>query len=109
MLQYDSHQLLGPLALTLAIVPGENPDEDDEDKANAYGVSAAYSVQGNTFKAQYIDSDRSIARSDASQFSLGIDHMLGKRSLLYGYYTRRGADEKDQCNRYVAIGIKHPF
>ena len=181
VLQYDSRQFLGPLALVLAIVPGENPDEGDEDgpadgvsgslgysqnqlyvnvgfnvdikqqdqlrlvagwrsiaiakgslnvgalyqrskisdseisfidgedKANAYGVSAAYSLQGNTFKAQYIDSDRSIARSDASQFSLGVDHMLGKRSLLYGYYTRRDADEKDQRNRYIAIGIKHPF
>ena len=181
VLQYDSRRLLGPLAVTLAIVPGENPDEDDEDgpadgvsgslvfsqkqlymsvgfnvdikqqdqlrliggwrwdavgsgslnvgtfyqrskisdseisfidgkdKANAYGVSAAYGLQRNTFKAQYIISDRSISRSDASQFSLAVDHKLGKRSVLYGYYTRRDADEGEQRNRYVAIGIKHPF
>ncbi len=181
VLQYDTRRLFGPLAVTLATVPGENPDEDDEDgpadgvsgslvfsqkqlymsvgfnvdikqqdqlrliggwrwdavgsgslkvgalyqrskisnsdidfidggdKADAYGLSAAYGLQRNTFKAQYIISNRSISRSDASQFSLAVDHKLGKRSVLYGYYTRRDADEEGQRNRYVAIGIKHPF
>ncbi|MBV1921835.1 MAG: porin, partial [Pseudomonadales bacterium] len=181
VLQYDSRRLLGPLAITLAIVPGENPDKEDEDgpadgvsgslvfsrkqlymsvgfnvdikqqdqlrliggwrwdalgsgsldvgalyqrskvsgseidfidgedKANAYGLSAAYALQRNTFKAQYIVSDRSMLRSDASQVSLAVDHKLGKRSVLYGYYTRRNADEERQRNRYAAIGLKHSF
>ncbi len=181
VLQYDSHTLFGPLVATLAIVPGENINDDEEDgpadgisgslvysnnqlylgfgfnsdikqqdqwrftgawlwpmqnntslsvgalyqgskingdensyidgedETDAYGFSTAYKFRKNTIKAQYLISDRSISLSDASQFSLAIEHKLGKDSTLFSYYTHRSADEAEQKNHYLAVGLKHYF
>lgn len=181
VLQYDSHTLFGPLVATLAIVPGENINNDEEDgpadgisgslvysknqlylgfgfnsdikqqdqwrftgawlwsmknntslsvgalyqrskingdeslyidggnDTDAVGISCAYKFRNNTVKSQYLISDRSISLSDASQFSLLIEHKLGKNSTLFSYYTHRSANEVEQKSRYFSVGLKHLF
>ncbi len=82
---------------------------DGRNEADAYGISSSYTQQSNTFKAQYIISDRSVSLSDARQFSFAIEHKLGERSTLFAYYTDRDAAEATQSNSYLAIGLKHHF
>ena len=82
---------------------------DGRNEADAYGISSSYTLQSNTFKAQYIISDRSVSLSDARQFSFAIEHKLGERSTLFAYYADRDAAEATQSNSYLAIGLKHHF
>lgn len=82
---------------------------DGQYSTDAYGFSSQFTHQKNTFKAQYILSNRSISLSDARQFSFAIEHKLGERSTLYAYYADRDSAEAAQSNSYLAIGLKHNF
>lgn len=74
-------------------------------------VSAAYTMGDNTFKAQYgIGRGQIASTADAhvEQWSLGLDHKLGKNATAYGYYTSYYDDEgKTYGDKYheTAFGV----
>lgn len=108
-MQYNTSLSVGALYQGSKIIGDENLYIDGEDHTDAVGISCAYNFRNNTVKSQYLISDRSVLLSDARQFSLAIEHKLGKNSTLFSYYTHRTANEAEQNNRYFAVGLKHHF
>ncbi|MGE8396769.1 MAG: porin [Comamonas sp.] len=92
-------------------------------KRNAYRLSAMYTVGASEFHANVGRADKmkvggsSVAGSAASQWTLGYNYNLSKRTKVYGYYTKvsNGANssyltgENGADARSVAIGVRHLF
>jgi predicted porin len=86
---------------------------------NNLRLAAAYSVGASEFHVNVgrAGEYENIADSDATQYTLGYNYNLSKRTKVYGYYTRvnnstnatymtgtAGADFSS-----VAVGIRHNF
>jgi predicted porin len=86
----------------------------DED---GFGASLAWSFGSSTAKLQYLSAD--IWRLDPqpdplenrleSLFSLGLDHRLGEKTKLFGFYTTGEIGGTSERDDYVAIGLEHNF
>jgi hypothetical protein len=86
----------------------------DED---GFGGSLAWTFGHSTAKLQYLAAD--IWRLDPqpdpvlnrleSLVSLGLDHKLGEKTRLFGFYTTGDIGGTGESNEYVAIGLEHNF
>lgn len=96
---------------------------------NAYYLSGNYTMGMNAVKLAYGRADKlsSVANTGASQFSLGYDHGLSKRTKLYAIYSRisnksasdygfsQSTSAASTVNgigaspSVVSIGVKHSF
>ncbi len=86
-------------------------------KRDAYRLSAMYTVGSSEFHANYGSADdwSRVRNSDASQFTLGYNYNLSKRTKLYGFYTtvdNSAVQYFGFANRKassVAAGVRHNF
>lgn len=86
----------------------------DED---GYGASFAWTFGDSTAKLQYLSADiwRLDPQADPlenrmdSLVSVGLDHKLGEKTKLFGFYTTGDIGGTDERNNYVAIGLEHNF
>jgi predicted porin len=86
----------------------------DED---GLGGSLAWTFGDSTAKLQYLTAD--IWRLDPqpdpllnrldSSWSAGLDHKLGDKTKLFGFYTTGDIGGTGESNEYVAIGLEHNF
>jgi predicted porin len=88
--------------------------EDDED---GFGASVAWEFGDSTAKLQYLSAD--IWRLDPqpdplenrmeSLVSIGLDHRLGEKTKVFGFYTTGDIGGTAASNDYLAIGLEHNF
>lgn len=86
----------------------------DED---GFGASLAWSFGASTAKLQYLTADiwRLDPQADPlenrleSLVSLGLDHRLGEKTKLFGFYTTGEIGGTSERDDYVAIGLEHNF
>lgn len=71
---------------------------------------AMYTLGANEFHVNVGHSDRggSLAQK-ASQYTLGINHNLTKRTKLYSYYTAINSPGKTNDFNALAVGMRHNF
>ncbi len=86
---------------------------------NNLRLAAAYSVGASEFHVNVgrAGEYENVVNSDATQYTLGYNHNLSKRTKVYGYYTR--VDNKSNATYLsgvagadfssVAVGIRHNF
>lgn len=76
----------------------ENNLTSAETKVNTWMLNGAYAMGNVTLKAQYLKAGdtkgNAIADEGASQFALGADYALSKRTGLYALYTKLNNDTK---------------
>ena len=92
-------------------------------KRDAYRVAAMYTVGASEFHLNYgmADDWKRLANSDASQYTLGYNYNLSKRTKVYGYYTvvdnSRNFAYFGATDRFgnalkassLALGVRHNF
>ncbi len=73
-------------------------------------LAAMYTMGANEFHANVGHSDRggSFAQK-ASQYTLGFNHNLTKRTKLYTYYTAINSPGKANDFNAIAVGMRHNF
>lgn len=81
---------------------------------DGYGASFAYRFGSNTFKLQYVDADIYQVGVDSdvvleNQASVGLDHKLGDRTKLFGFFTTGDVAATGESNEYFGLGIEHKF
>lgn len=95
----------------------------DDAKRHAYRLSAMYTLGASELHANVGRADKfkvgnnSLAGSAATQWTLGYNYNLSKRTKAYGYYTKvnngaassymTGTNNTDQ--RSFAVGVRHLF
>ncbi|SFC43436.1 porin [Pseudoalteromonas denitrificans] len=81
---------------------------DDENEADGFALSAAYSMGKTVFKAQYQSLDIDASSIEKNVASVGIDYKLAKNTKLFGFYSTFDTDyEKDE--NYLAVGMEYKF
>lgn len=97
----------------------------------AFGLNVAYKMGANTLKAAYLranDGADSTTDTKATNWTIGVDHNMSKRTMVYALYTKTtnnanatyGLGTSGGTNAYaataagedpsaVSIGIKHSF
>jgi predicted porin len=83
-------------------------------KANVFRLSAMYTVGASEFHANlgYAGDVGDIDDSGATQFTLGYNYNLSKRTKVYAFYTKISADNANPYVgdfRSVGLGIRHNF
>jgi len=88
--------------------------ERDED---GFGASVAWEFGDSTAKLQYLSAD--IWRLDPqpdplenrmeSLVSIGLDHRLGEKTRVFGFYTTGDIGGTAESSDYLAIGLEHNF
>ncbi len=87
-------------------------------KRDAYRLSAMYTMGASEFHFNYGSADdwSKLSNSDASQYTLGYNYNLSKRTKLYGFYT--AVDNSRNLGYFgiagrkatsIAAGIRHNF
>lgn len=81
------------------------------------GGSVAWTFGDSTLKLQYLTAD--IWRLDPQEDPLlnrleslatvGLDHRLGEKTRLFGFYTTGEIGGTDERNDYLAVGLEHDF
>ena len=107
-------------AVTLGAYYQRN-DETVAGSRNNFRLSAMYAMGASEFHANVgrANSWSNIASSSATQYTLGYNYNLSKRTKLYGYYTRinnsanafygLAAADKGKDFSSIAVGIRHNF
>jgi len=103
-----------------ADVSGSGLDLDT--KRHAYRLSAMYTVGASEFhanvgRAQSYKGDLDGLKTSATQWTLGYNYNLSKRTKVYGYFTKinnsddaaYGVSTRGDNFRSVAIGVRHLF
>lgn len=75
--------------------------------ADGFLVSAAYSIDNVTLKAQYQTMDFDNADEKAAT-SIGADYKLGKNTKLFAFYTKQEKDANTDHD-YLGLGIEYKF
>jgi predicted porin len=99
--------------------------DDAGEDADAFGVSGNVKVGGSgKIKAQYLASDAPIAKAsispavkvtdgtegnDVTQWSLGYEHAMSKKTILHVAYTLYEEDESDYEESALLGGLIHKF
>jgi predicted porin len=97
----------------------EQSDSDTIDSDDGWVLSGKYSANDKlAFKAQYgtagedyIDK-RVTIDGKATQASLGVDYLLSKNTLLFGYYTQEDLEENSAetyDNSWLGVGMELKF
>jgi predicted porin len=104
---------LGPARIMLFYQATEFARTDED----GFGGSLAWTFGDSTAKLQYLTAD--IWRLDPqpdpllnrldSSWSAGLDHKLGDKTKLFGFYTTGDIGGTGESNEYVAIGLEHNF
>jgi predicted porin len=104
---------LGPARIMLFYQATEFAGADED----GFGGSLAWTFGDSTAKFQYLAAD--IWRLDPqpdpllnrldSSWSAGLDHKLGEKTKLFGFYTSGDIGGTGDSNEYVAIGLEHNF
>lgn len=84
---------------------------------DGFGTSVACTFGKYKAKLQYLDADlwRTAPADDPldnrfdRQLSLGLDRTLGKRTKVFGFYTRGEIGGTSEREQYVGIGLRHDF
>jgi len=104
-------------ALQLGVMYQQNENNTDSDlkDESGYFVSAAYTIDAVTLKAQYgmLEDDAQFADQEEEEtWSVGADYKLAKSTKLFAFYTAnedlagvKAASDKD----YVGVGLEHKF
>lgn len=96
---------------------------DADAKRHAYRLSAMYTMGASEFHANVGRADKmkvagtSVNSSAATQWTLGYNYNLSKRTKVYGYFTKVNngsnssylTDVAGEDARSVAIGVRHLF
>lgn len=67
--------------------------------------SVAHKVGKNTFKAQWGQEDLDNAPDKVSQFNLGVDHKLNKKTKVYAYYGQATEDDGTDEEKDSTLGL----
>jgi predicted porin len=86
-------------------------------RKDGIGVSVAWTFGDNVAKLQYLAADiwqidpqaDPLANRLENLLSVGLDHRLGDKSKLFGFYTTGEIGGTNESNDYVAVGIQHDF
>lgn len=91
-------------------------------KRHAYRLAAMYTLGASEFhanvgRAQAYKGDLSGAKTAATQWTLGYNYNLSKRTKVYGYFTKinngndaaYGVDTAGDNFRSIAVGVRHLF
>ena len=79
---------------------------------SGYGLSLAYTAGLNTFKVQLMDSDTwttGVGGTWEDSMSVGMDHRLGDRAKLYGFYTTGTDGITSLDDSYLGFGLQLNF
>jgi predicted porin len=104
---------LGPVVLG-AMVQRDKNAYGNGNRTN-YRLSAAYNVGAMEFHANIgrAGDYSKTTDSDASQFTLGYNYNLSKRTKVYGYYTKVSASRNtgyaSDFSSIAAFGLRHNF
>ena len=91
----------------------------DIDEQESFVISAAYTVDQWTLKAQIVEatSEGSNNELDSSAITIGVDYKLSERTKLYSYYSELTVDKEEaiglsgdyEYNAMGLVGIEHKF
>ncbi|WP_133406312.1 porin [Parashewanella tropica] len=81
----------------------ESTDQGSK-STNGYLVSAAYSMDAITLKAQAQDMDKK-----GKSWSAGADYKLAKPTKVFAFFTSRKFDSLKHDDQYVGLGLEHKF
>lgn len=103
----------GPARVMLLYQLTDAADSDED----GFGASIAWSIGDSTAKLQYLSADiwrldpqpDPLANRLESLLSLGLDHRIGEKTKLFGFYTTGDVGGTDESGDYVAIGLEHNF
>ncbi|KFZ37180.1 porin [Shewanella mangrovi] len=87
-----------------AMWQSQEKSEGDADSIDGYLLSAAYSIDAVTLKAQYQDME-----DTGDSWSVGADYKLAKPTKLFAFYTTRSMDGVSDDDNYVGLGLEHKF
>ncbi|NKF51098.1 porin [Shewanella sp. WXL01] len=73
-------------------------------KNKGYLLSAAYSIDAVTLKAQFQDME-----NKGDSWSVGADYKLGKPTKLFAFYTHNTPESGDDKDKYFGLGLEHKF
>ena len=78
---------------------------------NNYRLSGMYAMGASEFHLNYglADDFSGLNNSGASQWTLGYNYNLSKRTKLYAFYTRLDTDVAGADFSSVALGMRHNF
>ncbi|KPF53090.1 porin [beta proteobacterium AAP51] len=108
---------MGPVLLGGYFQRSDDKGAGAQGKRDAYRVSAMYTMGASEFHANYGSADdwSRVRNSDASQFTLGYNYNLSKRTKVYGFYTTvdNGAVSyfgfANRKATSIAAGVRHNF
>lgn len=87
-----------------AMYQSQELSEGDADSIDGYLLSAAYSMNAVTLKAQYQDME-----DTGDSWSVGADYKLAKPTKLFAFYTTRSMEGVSDDDNYVGLGLEHKF
>ena len=103
----------GPARIMLLYQLTDAADAEED----GFGASVAWTFGDSTAKLQYLSAD--IWRLDPqpeplenrmeSLVSIGLDHRLGEKTKVFGFYTTGDIGGTSESNDYVAVGLEHNF
>lgn len=89
----------------------QNPAGTASD-ADLWVLNGSYTFGNNTLKAQYQAKDFDTAgTADPSQWTIGLDHKMSKRTMAYAQYSDYDDDDAAATNGWSAfsVGMSHSF
>jgi predicted porin len=83
--------------------------DDGATTRDIYRLAGMYVVGASEFHLNYGNAEKYTAAGSASQYTLGYNYNLSKRTKVYGYYTAVNAKTDASDFSSIAAGIRHNF
>lgn len=107
----DSIRLVGQLKLgdaQLGALWQQTESSDGKiDSEDGYLVSAAYTIDRTTLKAEYGKSDQKLLGGEL--MSIGVDYKLAKNTTALAFYTDVSSDIRKDEKSAFGVGLEHKF
>ncbi|WP_397534403.1 porin [Roseateles sp.] len=80
-------------------------------KRDIYRLAGMYAMGASEFHVNYGAADKTSLQAKESQFTLGYNYNLSKRTKVYGYYTSVDAKLANKAGDFssLAAGVRHNF